>query len=56
MNTALVAQLIAQYGIPGAIAIINILKSGTEFTPEMEQRLLALGLRHASDYERAPQA
>jgi len=56
LSTETVALLIARYGIPAGLKIVEILSSGAVFTPEMGLRLHELGSRDAGDYEREPQA
>lgn len=56
MKTELVLALIAQYGIPTALKIVEILKPGQDFTPEMDARLRELGSKTAADYEAGPVA
>lgn len=56
MKTEIVASLIARYGIPAALQIVQILSTGDTFTPEMEQRLVDLGAHDSADYKAGPVA
>jgi hypothetical protein len=56
MPTELLVALIAKYGIPLALQIMDVVKNQPVVTPEMLARLAELGARTAADYERAPQS
>jgi hypothetical protein len=55
MATELLVALIAKYGIPAALQIVEIVRDQPVVTPQMLARLAELSARTAADYERAPQ-
>jgi hypothetical protein len=56
MPTELLISLIAKYGIPAALQLVDIVRNQPVVTDEMLARLKELSQRTAADYEAAPQS